>query len=87
MTTTAPTAEPIEYFTENRNTVLAANRVQAGDRVIRTITGDGPGGLREWLLGALPVSRGRVRTTCRPCWRAGRCSSRLCLDRLPDEDP
>ncbi|MEV4561708.1 TetR/AcrR family transcriptional regulator [Kitasatospora sp. NPDC049285] len=44
----------IEYFAENRNTVLAANRVLAGDRVIQTIIADELDALRERLLGVLP---------------------------------
>ncbi|RII18688.1 HTH-type transcriptional repressor KstR2 [Streptomyces sp. YIM 130001] len=45
----------IEYFAENRNTVLAANRVLAGDRAIQTIMTDELAALRERLLGALPL--------------------------------
>ncbi|GAA2973202.1 hypothetical protein GCM10010446_67020 [Streptomyces enissocaesilis] len=52
----------IEYFAENHNTVLATNRVPAGDRVIQTVISDEPDALRERLLGALPVSQGHVRT-------------------------
>ncbi|MFD8596748.1 TetR/AcrR family transcriptional regulator [Kitasatospora sp. NPDC059646] len=44
----------IEYFAENRNTVLAANRVLAGDHLIRTIIADELDALREGLLGVLP---------------------------------
>ncbi|RFU88555.1 TetR/AcrR family transcriptional regulator [Streptomyces triticagri] len=51
----------IEYFAENRNTVLAANRVLAGDRVIQTIMTDELGALRERLLAVLPVTDDAVR--------------------------
>lgn len=43
----------IEYFAENRNTVLAANRVLAGDRLVQTITADELDALRERLLSVL----------------------------------
>ncbi|MGV9886727.1 TetR/AcrR family transcriptional regulator [Streptomyces sp. NPDC003395] len=46
----------IEYFAENRNTVLAANRVLAGDRLIQTIITGELDALRERLLGVLPVT-------------------------------
>ncbi|WP_099907196.1 TetR/AcrR family transcriptional regulator [Streptomyces sp. TLI_171] len=51
----------IEYFAENRNTVLAANRVLAGDRVIQTIIADELDALRERLLGALPHADASTR--------------------------
>ncbi|WP_069770671.1 TetR/AcrR family transcriptional regulator [Streptomyces sp. LUP30] len=44
----------IAYFAENRNTVLAANRVLAGDRLVQTIIADELDALREGLLGVLP---------------------------------
>lgn len=46
----------IEYFAENRNTVLAANRVLAGDLLIQTIIADELDVLRERLLGVLPLA-------------------------------
>jgi AcrR family transcriptional regulator len=46
----------IEYFAENRNTVLAANRVLAGDLLIQTIIADELDALRERLLGVLPLA-------------------------------
>ncbi|MFD7641453.1 TetR/AcrR family transcriptional regulator [Kitasatospora sp. NPDC059795] len=51
----------IEYFAENRNTVLAANRVLAGDRLVRTIMDDELDALRERLLGVLPIGDDRAR--------------------------
>ncbi|MGW0548316.1 TetR/AcrR family transcriptional regulator [Streptomyces altiplanensis] len=57
----------IEYFAENLNTVLAANRGPVGDRVIQTIISDEPDALRERLPGALPASQGASGSRCRPC--------------------
>ncbi|MET9498831.1 TetR/AcrR family transcriptional regulator [Streptomyces sp. NPDC006552] len=51
----------IEYFAENRHTVLAANRVLAGDRLVQTIIADELDALRERLLGALPVTDDTTR--------------------------
>lgn len=51
----------IEYFAENRNTVLAANRVLAGDRLIQTIIADELDALRERLLGVLPLTDDATR--------------------------
>ncbi|MEU3841038.1 helix-turn-helix domain-containing protein [Streptomyces sp. NPDC028635] len=51
----------IAYFAENRNTVLAANRVLAGDRLIQTIITGELDALRERLLGVLPVADAGTR--------------------------
>ncbi|MFF0296765.1 TetR/AcrR family transcriptional regulator [Kitasatospora sp. NPDC004614] len=51
----------IEYFAENRNTVLAANRVLAGDRLVQTIIADELDALRERLLSVLPPAGDRTR--------------------------
>ncbi|MEU7069937.1 TetR/AcrR family transcriptional regulator [Streptomyces narbonensis] len=51
----------IEYFAENRNTVLAANRVLAGDLLVQTIMSDELDALRERLLGVLPLADDRSR--------------------------
>ncbi|EFL19639.1 TetR/AcrR family transcriptional regulator [Streptomyces sp. C] len=51
----------IAYFAENRNTVLAANRVLAGDPVIQTIITGELDALRERLLGVLPLADGATR--------------------------
>ncbi|MFF4547652.1 TetR/AcrR family transcriptional regulator [Streptomyces sp. NPDC001406] len=51
----------IEYFAENRNTVLAANRVLAGDRLIQTIMTNELDALRERLLGVLPLADDSTR--------------------------
>jgi AcrR family transcriptional regulator len=46
----------LDYFTANRNAVLAANRVLAGDPVIQTIMANELDALRERLLGVLPLA-------------------------------
>ncbi|MFJ8209062.1 TetR/AcrR family transcriptional regulator [Streptomyces sp. NPDC096033] len=46
----------IEYFEQNRNTVLAANRVLAGDRLVQTIIATELDTLRERLLGVLSLT-------------------------------
>lgn len=51
----------IEYFAENRNTVLAANRVLAGDRLVQTIIANELDALRERLLGVLPLADDTTR--------------------------
>lgn len=51
----------IEYFAENRNTVLAANRVLAGDPLVQTIVTGELDALRERLLGVLPLADDRTR--------------------------
>ncbi|MFJ7958132.1 TetR/AcrR family transcriptional regulator [Streptomyces sp. NPDC096319] len=52
----------IEYFAANRHTVLAANRVLAGDLVIQTIITGELDALRERLLGVLPLADDRARS-------------------------
>lgn len=49
----------IDYFTENRQTVLAANRDLAGDPVIQAIITDELAVLRQRLLDNLPVDEDR----------------------------
>ncbi|MFC9589583.1 TetR/AcrR family transcriptional regulator [Streptomyces sp. NPDC056944] len=51
----------IAYFAENRHTVLAANRVLAGDRLVQTIITGELDALRERLLGVLPLADDRTR--------------------------
>ncbi|MFF3276592.1 TetR/AcrR family transcriptional regulator [Streptomyces chrestomyceticus] len=51
----------LDYFVANRNAVLAANRVLAGDPVIQTIMTNELDTLREWLLTALPLADERTR--------------------------
>ncbi|WP_419998096.1 TetR/AcrR family transcriptional regulator [Streptomyces boninensis] len=49
-----------DYFIENRQAVLAANRVLAGDPVIQTIMTDELDALRSRLLGVLPLADERM---------------------------
>ncbi|GGS79632.1 TetR family transcriptional regulator [Streptomyces tanashiensis] len=51
----------IEYFAANRNTVLAANRVLAGDVLVQTIITGELDALRARLLGVLPLADDRTR--------------------------
>ncbi|MDX2296352.1 MULTISPECIES: TetR/AcrR family transcriptional regulator [Streptomyces] len=46
----------LDYFVANRNAVLAANRVLAGDPVIQTIMTDELDALRTRLLAVLPLT-------------------------------
>jgi len=46
----------LDYFTANRNAVLAANRVLAGDPVIQTIMTNELDALRARLLTVLPLA-------------------------------
>ncbi|WP_405000568.1 TetR/AcrR family transcriptional regulator [Kitasatospora cathayae] len=51
----------LDYFIANRNAVLAANRVLAGDPVIQTIMTDELDALRARLLGVLPLANENAR--------------------------
>lgn len=51
----------LDYFIENRNAVLAANRVLAGDPVIQTIMTNELDGLRAGLLNVLPLADENAR--------------------------
>jgi AcrR family transcriptional regulator len=46
----------LDYFVANRNAVLTANRVLAGDPVVQTIMTNELDALRERLLGVLPLA-------------------------------
>ncbi|MCX5206448.1 TetR/AcrR family transcriptional regulator [Streptomyces sp. NBC_00237] len=46
----------ISYFAEHRNTVIAANRTLAGDRLVQTVIATELDALRERLLDALGVT-------------------------------
>ncbi|MEU1628109.1 helix-turn-helix domain-containing protein [Streptomyces sp. NPDC020096] len=48
----------IDYFVANRNTVLAANRVLAGDRVIQAVIAEELAALRRRLLDATGLADG-----------------------------
>ncbi|MER5735230.1 MULTISPECIES: helix-turn-helix domain-containing protein [unclassified Streptomyces] len=51
----------LDYFIANRNAVLAANRVLAGDPVIQTIMTDELDALRARLLNVLPLADEEAR--------------------------
>ncbi|MFD4660459.1 TetR/AcrR family transcriptional regulator [Kitasatospora sp. NPDC058444] len=51
----------LDYFIANRQAVLAANRVLAGDQVIQTIITEELDALRGRLLGVLPLADERAR--------------------------
>ncbi|WP_255951850.1 TetR/AcrR family transcriptional regulator [Streptomyces odontomachi] len=51
----------LDYFVANRNTVLAANRVLAGDPVIQSIMTNELDALRTRLLAVLPLAHGSTR--------------------------
>ncbi|MFE9451839.1 TetR/AcrR family transcriptional regulator [Streptomyces sp. NPDC006739] len=51
----------LDYFTKNRNAVLAANRVLAGDPVIQTIMTNELDALRTRLMAVLPLADESVR--------------------------
>ncbi|MEV3987098.1 helix-turn-helix domain-containing protein [Nonomuraea sp. NPDC049758] len=53
----------LDYFVANRNAVLAANRVLAGDPVIQTIMSNELDALRTRLLAVLPLTGDDVRET------------------------
>ncbi|WP_030343588.1 TetR/AcrR family transcriptional regulator [Streptomyces sp. NRRL S-1022] len=53
----------LDYFVANRNAVLAANRVLAGDPVIQTIMTNELDALRARLLAVLPLADENARET------------------------
>ncbi|MEU6068910.1 MULTISPECIES: TetR/AcrR family transcriptional regulator [Streptomyces] len=76
----------IEYFAENRNTVLAANRVLAGDRLIQTIMTNELDALRERLLGVLPLADGSTRDAVSGVLKSWLVFVQvLCVDWLTEE--
>ncbi|MFF9570310.1 TetR/AcrR family transcriptional regulator [Streptomyces sp. NPDC014685] len=76
----------IGYFAENRNTVLAANRVLAGDRLIQTIMNDELDALRERLLGVLPLADDGTRKAVSGVLKSWLVFVQvLCVDWLTEE--
>src|SRR6478609_3723901 len=53
----------LDYFVANRHAVLAANRVLAGDQVVRTIMAEELDALRVRLLAVLPLAGEDTRAT------------------------
>ncbi|MET8453280.1 TetR/AcrR family transcriptional regulator [Streptomyces sp. NPDC005209] len=76
----------IEYFAENRNTVLAANRVLAGDRLVQTIIAGELDALRERLLGVLPLADDSTRAAVSGVLKSWLVFVQvLCVDWLTEE--
>ncbi|MFI7102268.1 TetR/AcrR family transcriptional regulator [Streptomyces sp. NPDC050161] len=76
----------IEYFAEHRNTVLAANRVLAGDRLVQTIITDELDALRERLLGVLPLADDGTRQAVSGVLKSWLVFVQvLCVDWLTEE--
>ncbi|ARF57770.1 TetR/AcrR family transcriptional regulator [Streptomyces gilvosporeus] len=76
----------IEYFAENRNTVLAANRALAGDRLIQTIIANELDALRERLLGVLPLADDTTREAVSGVLKSWLVFVQvLCVDWLTEE--
>ncbi|WP_346095534.1 helix-turn-helix domain-containing protein [Streptomyces olivaceiscleroticus] len=76
----------IEYFAENRHTVLAANRVLAGDRLIQTIIAGELDALRERLLGALALTDDSTRAAVSGVLKSWLVFVQvLCVDWLTEE--
>jgi AcrR family transcriptional regulator len=76
----------IDYFAENRNTVLAANRVLAGDLLIQTIIADELDALRARLLGVLPLADDSTRVAVSGILKSWLVFVRvLCLDWLTEQ--
>ena len=76
----------IEYFAENRNTVLAANRVLAGDRLVQTIISDELDALRVGLLSALPLADDATREAVSGILKSWLVFVQvLCVDWLTEE--
>ncbi|KIZ14714.1 TetR/AcrR family transcriptional regulator [Streptomyces natalensis] len=76
----------IEYFAENRNTVLAANRVLAGDRLVQTIIANELDALRERLLGVLPLTGDTTREAVSGVLKSWLVFVQvLCVDWLTEE--
>ncbi|KPC66321.1 TetR/AcrR family transcriptional regulator [Streptomyces chattanoogensis] len=76
----------IAYFAENRNTVLAANRVLAGDRLVQTIITDELDALRGRLLGVLPLADDDTREAVSGVLKSWLVFVQvLCVDWLTEE--
>jgi AcrR family transcriptional regulator len=76
----------LDYFVANRNAVLAANRVLAGDPVIQTIMTNELDALRTRLLAVLPLADDDVREAVSDvlkCWLV--FVQILCVDWLTQE--
>lgn len=76
----------LDYFTAHRHTVLAANRVLAGDPVVQTIIDGELDVLRARLLEVLPLADDSLRAAVEAVLRSWLVFVRvLCLDWLTEE--
>ncbi|MCX5377800.1 TetR/AcrR family transcriptional regulator [Streptomyces sp. NBC_00091] len=76
----------LDYFTAHRNTVLAANRVLAGDPVVQTIIDSELDALRTRLLDILPLADDSGRAAVAAVLKSWLVFVRvLCLDWLTAE--
>ncbi|MFC4331129.1 TetR/AcrR family transcriptional regulator [Streptomyces andamanensis] len=76
----------LDYFVANRNAVLAANRVLAGDPVIQTIMTDELDALRARLLAVLPLADEGARAAVSDVLKSWLVFVRvLCVDWLTQE--
>ncbi|MFD8633487.1 TetR/AcrR family transcriptional regulator [Streptomyces sp. NPDC059533] len=76
----------LDYFVAHRNTVLAANRVLAGDPVVQTIIDGELDVLRTRLLGVLPLADDSAREAVAAVLKSWLVFVRvLCLDWLTTE--
>ncbi|MGW2651990.1 TetR/AcrR family transcriptional regulator [Streptomyces sp. NPDC001393] len=76
----------IDYFLANRNTVLAANRVLAGDPVVQTVISTELDVLRTRLLAILPLANDKTRKTVSAVLKSWLVFVQvLCVDWLTEE--
>ncbi|MFB7600306.1 TetR/AcrR family transcriptional regulator [Streptomyces sp. NPDC056160] len=76
----------LDYFEANRNAVLAANRVLAGDPVVQTIMTDELDALRARLLAVLPLADGNAHEAVSGVLKSWLVFVRvLCVDWLTHE--
>ncbi|MFG2825813.1 TetR/AcrR family transcriptional regulator [Kitasatospora sp. NPDC048365] len=76
----------IDYFVANRNAVLAANRVLAGDPVVQTVMADELDVLRARLLAVLPLADDALRATVSAVLKSWLVFVQvLCVDWLTEE--
>ncbi|MEV7727809.1 TetR/AcrR family transcriptional regulator [Streptomyces sp. NPDC087917] len=76
----------LDYFVAHRNTVLAANRVLAGDPVVQTIIDGELDVLRNRLLDVLPLTDDSVRAAVAAVLKSWLVFVRvICLDWLTEE--
>ncbi|MFF0741654.1 TetR/AcrR family transcriptional regulator [Streptomyces sp. NPDC004111] len=74
------------YFAENRNTVIAANRTLAGDRLVQTVIAGELDALRERVLDALDITEPGTRAAASQVIKSWLVFVQvLCVDWLMEE--